>query len=1203
MPRNIEDKFQLNINAADLPDNKEDFQLIWLDASLDQSSDRLTTQKMLRTINTNAQFYTDVEKCLRLIQNISAEHILLIVSGQLAHQILPQVSSLRAVRAVFIFCETRELHTALLLRNSYKIVDIYTDQDALFQSISETIKLIEKQDEVFHLFDRTQKSTRDLSRESASFLWHRLLIDVLKRLPADEQAKNEMLDHCAAYYRHNKTELKNIERFRTSYTPAHAIKYYTEDSFLYRLLNKALRTEDIGLLYTFRFFIIDLCVQLEDGKKLLAESESLTLYRGQQMPKEEFEHLKTKIGSLIATNGFLSTSCEECVSSEFSCRSLLGKDMIQVSLTIKADPKLKTVIFADISRQSEFKFEKEVLFSLGAVFRIDAYDFDDVLSIGKLTLTATDEGSDILKEFLEAQKTQLEVYSPMIYFGRLLMIGSTDIDRAEIYFRALLKTLPNNHPDIAEVYNQIGIMRCLRHKKEEALELFEKALEIRRNTFGEKDIRIAYSMNNIGSVHNEWKEYDRAFDCYQRALQIIDSAQLGDGIFKAVLIQNCGILKHRTDDREAALSYYTAADEMYSRYLLMHHPTSLRSATTIAEFYEEESDFINALKYYKRAYESCEVMHQPLESIFKKAYEGVVRCCLKLNNENLATIYLDRVLRTCEKLSLNVKEASNYYVLSMAKLSEDGLHFDLALRYYKEYLRLNPEETSIPYFEHYYSYDFPRKSSMKRDRLLSFKIDAYEKLFTNNDLQHFSFLFDMGKLLERNNVIDSAYQCYQKAFDVLEGLILSDKHIFQNGTIGSYEDIYTLFNKIFSICVANGEEQVIHNYIERATNIYQKDPVSLSRCYRYLGDLYWTKTKIEAALQYYKQFLLITEIKESSATKALDEVWTNFVLEIIENVDSLIDVLPKLFDIHKLCNRHLPSHHFKTAAVLWTIGYWYEEQEMYDEALRNYRDAMTIWEQFLYNCDDERTKNSLRSLIYRDISNSNCFNLIDWLKGPGYSNFGGSLIFDNADALRKCIFQRLKIWKMVCIDDLWQFHLKLTYCVLKSELCSIIEQPMLRVCIDQLYSTENNISSGIHKIICCLEFISHCYFARNQYSESLLHRQHQLELERKLLPSNHPYVGWSLWFIGLIFGKMDDHHLSLDYFNQAFRTFQHSCAREHIRELEEHISLANRILNEEINLQTVKNKDITMQKMETKQLKLDRYQCAPRFLQVYLHLD
>ena len=117
----------------------------------------------------------------------------------------------------------------------------------------------------FNLYNQNQKSTRNITKESGSFIWHQLLKDVLQKMPSgDKNAKEEMLDKCHLYYRGNKKKLRNIEQFDKEYSIANAVEWYTKDSFIYKLINKALRTEDVDALYTFRFYLIDLCYELAD---------------------------------------------------------------------------------------------------------------------------------------------------------------------------------------------------------------------------------------------------------------------------------------------------------------------------------------------------------------------------------------------------------------------------------------------------------------------------------------------------------------------------------------------------------------------------------------------------------------------------------------------------------------------------------------------------------------------------------------------------------------------------------------------------------------------------------------------------------------------------------------------------------------------------------------------------------------------------
>ncbi|CAF0899554.1 unnamed protein product [Adineta steineri] len=123
------------------------------------------------------------------------------------------------------------------------------------------------------------------------------------------------------------------------------------ECFLYKLLNKALRTEDIELLSTFRFFIIDLCSVIKQENHRLKNKGTLILYRGTQIPKEELEKIKENIDKTISTNGFLSTSRNINVSLRFIHNNPPLNDFTSVLFEIKANPLLKTVIFADVGNK------------------------------------------------------------------------------------------------------------------------------------------------------------------------------------------------------------------------------------------------------------------------------------------------------------------------------------------------------------------------------------------------------------------------------------------------------------------------------------------------------------------------------------------------------------------------------------------------------------------------------------------------------------------------------------------------------------------------------------------------------------------------------------------------------------------------------------------------------------------------------------
>ncbi|CAF4119734.1 unnamed protein product [Adineta steineri] len=589
----------LNEGRPDLLSNKEDIQLIWLDGNMNDSHDYLLTQSMLIELNPAVQFYSHFDRCLDFIKSIKHEQIFLIVSGDFAQRILLQSHHYRPLVAIFIFCSNHQQHIPLM-KEYNKITGIFTKQHDLLESIKQKMNLVEKQTLSFSLFDQKQKSMKDLSQESASFLLHQMLIYILKQMSQDEQSKKQMLNMCRDYYNQNKKELKKIEEFQNTYTHDKAIEWYTDECFLYKLLNKALRTEDIELLFTFRFFITDLCSAIEQENQLLKKQGTLTLYRGTQIPNEELEKRKENIGKTISTNEFLSTSRNISVSLHFIHMTAAQNDFTSVLFEIKANPLLKTVIFTDVGDRSRIEGEEEVLFNLNSLFKIVSVCFDSELRVWKVELNATDEGAEKVEEYLAFSKQQMEEYSPLIYFGRLLLNELGQVDRAGKYFNMLLKSLPQDHPDLAAVYNHIGIVHNRRKELNLALKNFEIAYEIRQKQLPSNHPHIAGSLNNIGLIYNGKGDFNTALDYYQQALRVYDDLYPGNNLQKAGTIKNIGVVYKDKEDFDAALTYLSRALEMYKHVLPHQHSEIARCLGSIGYTYQKKGNLDIALDFYQQ---------------------------------------------------------------------------------------------------------------------------------------------------------------------------------------------------------------------------------------------------------------------------------------------------------------------------------------------------------------------------------------------------------------------------------------------------------------------------------------------------------------------------------------------------------------------------------------------------------------------------
>ncbi|CAF1486532.1 unnamed protein product [Adineta steineri] len=151
---------------------------------------------------------------------------------------------------------------------------------------------------------------------------------------------HEMFDYCRVYYENNRHRLEQIDELEQRYNADNAIHEYTCDSFLYRIVNHALRTQDMEIITKFSPFIRDLHSRLYHHHEIyyhLPEQSIRVVY-----------HRISCLFEIIITDGY----------------NIEQKHTIDHSQ-----------VFANISLLSAMKHEQEVLFSLVTHFRVKHVEY------------------------------------------------------------------------------------------------------------------------------------------------------------------------------------------------------------------------------------------------------------------------------------------------------------------------------------------------------------------------------------------------------------------------------------------------------------------------------------------------------------------------------------------------------------------------------------------------------------------------------------------------------------------------------------------------------------------------------------------------------------------------------------------------------------------------------------------------------------
>ncbi|CAF0981003.1 unnamed protein product [Adineta steineri] len=398
----------LNIATTTTSHNVTNNTLIWLDeeALNPTSLDNIMITNMFNSIaDINYKLYNNLETFLAEIGSMpKITKLIVITSGSFAENLLPElsVSLLRELSSILIFCKD-STNCQYLLTECRKIMDICTDEQSLKESIEN--ELHPSTD--FLLMDRNLQPIFSLKNNNQDFNLYKQYIEILKHYPWSSNNREKMLDECIKRYRKDNAQRRKIEEFRNSYTSATAINWYTRDSFLYRLVNKALRFLDMEQINVFRPYIKDLCKQLEHLHKQNQSDTPLTVFRGYgNMPMDQFENIKENIGNLISFNGFLSTTSDYNVALIFSgSESAEDKSVIY---EIRTNYNSNNVVFADITQLSDMEDEKEFLFSLCSIFRIDGITNDEENQLSKIIMSAGDEDAIDILEQINIEIIQVE---------------------------------------------------------------------------------------------------------------------------------------------------------------------------------------------------------------------------------------------------------------------------------------------------------------------------------------------------------------------------------------------------------------------------------------------------------------------------------------------------------------------------------------------------------------------------------------------------------------------------------------------------------------------------------------------------------------------------------------------------------------------------------------------------------------------------
>ncbi|UJR16698.1 hypothetical protein I4U23_003598 [Adineta vaga] len=610
--------------------------------------------------------FTSSDECINYIISLKTtnEAICLITSGSLGVTVIPSIHNIDQIESIIVFCMEKTKYEFMQKRYN-KIRHVLNTYNELIIQLQIYLKSIDRDGTTVNIFnienlkklrncnsvsknshlpytifnDDKQCSMRDISKSDTFFLWLKLLTSVLQKVHHTQDTMNEMLDKCREYHKDNIEELNKIDEFKRTYRKEDAIYWYTTPTFVSKLINKALCTEDFRALYICRAYIADLSEQLhleyEQYKQLLIDFEQplnqWTVYHGRAMSKDELDILCNKKGQLISLNGFLSTSRKEEVADCYSK---------EVMFIIQTTFDLTHGCFAHVAPMSQFPSEDEVLFDLASVFKILDIKYDRTTNKWNVYLITTDEGTSVVQAYIDSAEIEANETNVDFIFARLL-IQMGEYSLAHDYLDKLFAMLSSEHDnrDIALVYYYRGLIFYREGNYAQSMIEYERALTIQRKIFPEGHSDLGESLGGIGLLYDNMGQYNLALEKHLEGLAVSEKTLPKDHVHIAEALNNIalshfdealmyymrdltisektlpdnhaeiGITHHnlgqvyRAKDRgsDLAVKHYQTAIDIYMKTLPRQHPYIGFSLMYIAEVLSEQNNLEAAFRYATEA--------------------------------------------------------------------------------------------------------------------------------------------------------------------------------------------------------------------------------------------------------------------------------------------------------------------------------------------------------------------------------------------------------------------------------------------------------------------------------------------------------------------------------------------------------------------------------------------------------------------------
>jgi tetratricopeptide (TPR) repeat protein len=283
-----------------------------------------------------------------------------------------------------------------------------------------------------------------------------------------------------------------------------------------------------------------------------------------------------------------------------------------------------------------------------------------------------------------------------------------------------LKKLGEEHADVAVLYQNIGLLWSTKGNDNKAMEFCLKGLMIELKKFGEEHPDVADSYQNIGTLWSNKGDYDKALDFYLKCLRIQLKTFGEEHPDVATTYNNIGLIWDDKGEYDKALEFHEKSLLIRLNTLGCNHPVVAASYNNIGLIWNRKGFFDKSLEYYIKSIDIELNIHGEQHPSIAISYNNIGSLCHEKGDNEKAIEFSQKSLEIFFAVFGPDHPHLSFPFKNIGIAYRNKGDYDKALEYFQKSLEIRLKKFGID--------DSRTKES------ISYVKEMYEKLGKENEI-------------------------------------------------------------------------------------------------------------------------------------------------------------------------------------------------------------------------------------------------------------------------------------------------------------------------------------------------------------------------------------------------------------------------------------------------------------------------------------